>query len=36
MDEDDITCWHGLTEGFAGRKEIDDEFVRNHRGESLT
>jgi hypothetical protein len=36
MDEDDITCWHGLTEGFAGRKEIDDEFLRNHRGEGLT
>ena len=36
MDEDDITHWHGLTEGFAGRKAIDDEFIRNHRGETFS
>lgn len=33
MDEDDITFWHGVHEGFAGRKEIDGHFVENHRGE---
>lgn len=36
MDESDITHWHGMTEGFAGRKEIDEDFVRNHRGQTLT
>ena len=36
MDEDDIGHWHGTTEGFAGRKEIDQDFLRNHRGDSLT
>ena len=35
MDEDDIRYWHGLTEGFAGRKEIDEDFRRNHRGQEL-
>lgn len=30
--EDDIEFWHGVSEGFAGRKEIDREFVENHRG----
>ncbi|MDE3196131.1 MAG: DUF2203 domain-containing protein [Acidobacteriota bacterium] len=32
MDEDDIGYWHGVHEGFAGRKEIDEHFIRNHRG----
>ncbi|HKD07600.1 MAG TPA: DUF2203 domain-containing protein [Bryobacteraceae bacterium] len=32
MDEDDIEHWHGVHEGFAGRKEIDKHFVDNHRG----
>ncbi len=36
MDEDDIRYWHGMTEGFAGRKEIDEDFVRNHRGQTLS
>ena len=36
MDEPDITHWHGTNEGFAGRKEIDPDFVRNHRGATLT
>ena len=35
MDEDDITHWHGVHEGFAGRKEIDDHFLENHRGEEI-
>jgi hypothetical protein len=33
MDEEDIAHWHGVHEGFAGRKEIDRHFVENHRGE---
>jgi hypothetical protein len=33
MDEGDIGHWHGVHEGFAGRKEIDRHFVENHRGE---
>jgi hypothetical protein len=35
MDEDSIEYWHGVHEGFAGRKEIDKEFLANHRGEGL-
>ncbi len=32
-DEDDIDHWHGVTEGFAGRKQIDRHFIENHRGD---
>src|SRR4051794_14518752 len=32
MDEEDIEFWHGVHEGFAGRKEIDADFLANHRG----
>lgn len=35
MDEQDIEHWHGVHEGFAGRKEIDKVFVENHRGEDV-
>ena len=35
MDEDDIDHWHGVNEGFAGRKPIDKHFVDNHRGDSM-
>jgi hypothetical protein len=34
MDEDDIDHWHGINEGFAGRRPIDKNFVDNHKGES--
>jgi hypothetical protein len=34
MDENDIDYWHGVSEGFAGRKPIDKHFVDNHRGDS--
>jgi hypothetical protein len=34
MDENDIAHWHGVHEGFAGRKEIDGDFLENHRGEA--
>ncbi len=33
MDESDIDHWHGVSEGFAGRKPIDKHFVDNHRGD---
>jgi len=35
MDEADIAFWHGVHEGFAGRREIDAEFVDNHRGQDF-
>lgn len=31
--EDGIQFWHGLEEGFRGRKPIDQEFLDNHRGD---
>jgi hypothetical protein len=34
-DEEGIEFWHGVHEGFSGRKEIDGEFIANHRGEGL-
>lgn len=30
--EPDIAWWHGLEEGFGGRKPIDEDFLANHRG----
>lgn len=35
LGETGISYWHGLTEGFRGRREIDDEFLRNHRGTAV-
>ncbi len=32
LGEDDVRYWHGVHEGFAGRKTIDDEFIANHTG----
>ncbi|MBV6431537.1 MAG: hypothetical protein IANPNBLG_01669 [Bryobacteraceae bacterium] len=32
LGESGISYWHGLQEGFAGRKPVDEEFRRNHRG----
>ena len=32
LGEDEIGYWHGVNEGFAGRKSIDQEFLDNHRG----
>jgi hypothetical protein len=34
LGEDRIAFWHGVDEGFRGRKPIDDEFRENHRGDS--
>ncbi len=30
--EEGIGFWHGVDEGFRGRKAIDEEFRENHRG----
>jgi hypothetical protein len=32
LGEQRIRYWHGLEEGFRGRKEIDSEFLANHSG----
>lgn len=34
LGEDRIRFWHGTEEGFAGRKAIDEEFLKLHRGEN--
>jgi hypothetical protein len=31
--EPEIRYWHGVNEGFAGRKPIDEDFVRQHKGD---
>jgi hypothetical protein len=31
--ESGIHFWHGVTEGFRGRKPIDQTFLENHKGE---
>jgi hypothetical protein len=33
LGEPAIEFWHGVDEGFRGRKPIDQEFLRNHRGD---
>ncbi|MEZ5351056.1 MAG: DUF2203 domain-containing protein [Bryobacteraceae bacterium] len=33
LGEDDIEYWHGVDEGFRGRKLIDQDFLENHRGD---
>jgi hypothetical protein len=34
LGEDRIRFWHGTDEGFRGRKPIDEEFLKSHRGDS--
>ena len=34
VDEQDIEFWHGVHEGFAGRRPIDQNFLDNHRGDA--
>lgn len=36
MDEADIDHWHGVNEGFRGRRPIDKHFVDNHRGDAAS
>jgi hypothetical protein len=33
LGEDRIRFWHGVEEGFRGRKAIDEEFLENHRAD---
>jgi hypothetical protein len=33
MGEEGITYWHGVDEGFGGRKPIDEDFLQNHSGD---
>ena len=33
LGESAIQFWHGLDEGFRGRKEIDQDFLDNHEGD---
>jgi hypothetical protein len=33
LGEPRIEYWHGMEEGFRGRKPIDEEFLREHRGD---
>ena len=35
LGEQRIEYWHGLEEGFRGRKPIDEDFLANHRGDSV-
>ena len=32
LGERSIQFWHGVDEGFPGRKQIDEHFLSNHRG----
>lgn len=32
LGEDSIRFWHGVSEGFGGRKRIDADFIRHHGG----
>jgi hypothetical protein len=34
MGEPGIQFWHGIHEGFAGRKPIDRDFLDHHRGDA--
>ena len=33
MGEPEIRFWHGVNEGFAGRKPIDADFLQHHEGD---
>ena len=35
LGEAQIEHWHGVDEGFRGRKPIDDDFLANHAGDSV-
>jgi hypothetical protein len=34
LGEPAIEYWHGVDEGFRGRKKIDDDFRANHKGDA--
>jgi hypothetical protein len=33
LGEHGISHWHGIDEGFAGRKPVDEDFLSQHRGD---
>ena len=33
LGESGIRFWHGVQDGFRGRKAIDEEFLKNHQGD---
>lgn len=33
LGEEGISWWHGLQDGFRGRRKIDSEFLDNHKGD---
>jgi len=33
LGESGISFWHGVDEGFRGRKPIDKDFLDNHQGD---
>ena len=33
LGERDISYWHGVDDGYGGRRAIDSEFLSNHRGD---
>ena len=33
LDEPGIEYWHGIEEGFRGRKAIDEDFLNHHEGD---
>jgi hypothetical protein len=35
LGETRIEHWHGVSEGFQGRKKIDQEFLDNHQGDPI-
>jgi hypothetical protein len=35
LGEERIAFWHGLTEGFRGRKAIDDDFLKHHGNQEV-
>lgn len=35
LGEPAIQFWHAIDDGFPGRQPIDEEFLQNHRGDSL-
>ena len=36
LGETRIEFWHGVRDGFAGRKPIDDDFMASHRGDTAS
>lgn len=36
LGETGIDFWHGVDEGFRGRKRIDEDFLSNHKGDPVS